>query len=215
MAITERVDSQKPSAGFDLSQLGLGRRRIYPDGRYIFHQGDPTNRMLALVRGRVALSIQNSEGGRVVLDTLHSPTIFGDGVFLDQEHSTDAHAIGSAEVASFDPSIFRQQPELMKQVLIHFAKYSRRRIRFYQNLVSTNVFARVTQFLLDQAENGELSGYTQTQIGEHVAAGRRAVHVALSKMQKRGITDLRKSETSNRKDIVIISPDGLLATSMH
>jgi CRP/FNR family cyclic AMP-dependent transcriptional regulator len=83
----------------DLTPEELGRitelceERKYDSGTYIFHEGEPGNRLFIIVDGEVRISRQIPGAGEEALAVLKKGSLFGEmAVFDKSERSTDAIA---------------------------------------------------------------------------------------------------------------------------
>jgi CRP/FNR family transcriptional regulator, cyclic AMP receptor protein len=63
----------------------LGRRQKYPEGAPIFVEGDQSDRVLAILDGRVKVSLVTADGKEVVLAVRGPGDILGELAFIDRE----------------------------------------------------------------------------------------------------------------------------------
>lgn len=93
--------SVAPFAALDpvsLDELGRGARlRTWPAGALIFSRGDAGDTMLALVEGRIRLSLSSAQGREIVLAKLGPGAIIGEMALIDgAPRSADASAVRAA-----------------------------------------------------------------------------------------------------------------------
>lgn len=71
----------------------LAVEKSYAAGEYVFHEGEPGNRLFVIVEGRVRISRQIPGAGEEALAVLDPGAMFGEmSVFDRSERSTDAIA---------------------------------------------------------------------------------------------------------------------------
>src|SRR5581483_5514234 len=79
----------------------LLRARIteYKLGEAIVRKGDPGDSMMAVLRGRVSISVPSPSGRQVVLSVLRAGDVFGEIAMLDgKERTADAIAVTKCEI---------------------------------------------------------------------------------------------------------------------
>ena len=82
-------------SGETLAALGAaGRRRTWAAGSTIFQRGDEGDHMLAILAGRIRLSLGTAQGKELVLRHLDAPDVLGELAVIDgQPRSADAVAL--------------------------------------------------------------------------------------------------------------------------
>src|SRR5687767_14664740 len=111
-----------PSAVLD-ELAGVARRRTFPRGQVIFHQGDPGDTIHIVESGRVKVSVIGENGEQALLNIFGAGQCFGELSLIDGEAR-------SATIETLDPtttvflrrsdflSLLRAHPEAMEQVLL-------------------------------------------------------------------------------------------------
>ena len=101
----------------DLTPEELGRvselceERKYESGVYVFHEGEPGNRLFIITEGAVRISRQIPGAGEEALAVLKKGSLFGEmAVFDKSERSTDAIADGGVTVLDDLPPGVRDAP---------------------------------------------------------------------------------------------------------
>ena len=84
----------------ELSRIAeICEEREYASGEFIFHEGEPGNRLFVVTSGEVRISRQIPGAGEEALAVLKPGALFGEmAVFDRSERSTDAIAQGGAKV---------------------------------------------------------------------------------------------------------------------
>jgi CRP/FNR family transcriptional regulator, cyclic AMP receptor protein len=107
----------------DLAPEELGRiselceERRYESGAYIFHEGEPGNRLYIIVAGEVRISRQIPGAGEEALAVLKSGAMFGEmAVFDKSERSTDAIAHGGATLLTISRPEFEMLLEFNREL---------------------------------------------------------------------------------------------------
>lgn len=71
-------------------------------GSYLFHEGEPADRLFLLRRGRVALELLVPQRGPVIVDTVQSGELLGvSWMFPPYRWQFDAHAVKPVEALAF------------------------------------------------------------------------------------------------------------------
>jgi CRP/FNR family transcriptional regulator, cyclic AMP receptor protein len=107
----------------DLSPEELGRiselceERAYISGEYIFHEGEPGNRLFIIGEGEVRISRQIPGAGEEALAVLKPGALFGEmAVFDRSERSTDAIAHGGVKVLTISRPEFEMLLEFNREL---------------------------------------------------------------------------------------------------
>jgi CRP/FNR family cyclic AMP-dependent transcriptional regulator len=107
----------------DLTPDELGRlsevceERKYESGAYVFHEGEPGNRLFIIVEGAVRISRQIPGAGEEALAVLKKGSLFGEmAVFDHSERSTDAIADGGVTLLTISRPEFEMLLEFNKEL---------------------------------------------------------------------------------------------------
>ncbi len=107
----------------DLAPDELGRiselceERRYESGTYIFHEGEPGNRLFIIAEGEVRISRQIPGAGEEALAVLKQGALFGEmAVFDKSERSTDAIAHAGVTLLSISRPEFEMLLEFNREL---------------------------------------------------------------------------------------------------
>ena len=196
--------------------LGQAIFRRYAANERIFSKGDPGSSMMAVLRGRVAISSPSLDGKEVILNVIGEGEIFGEIALLDgKERTADATAMTNCELLvvarrSFLPLLDR--PALSRELLNVLCERLRRTSEQVEDLMFLDVEARIAKILLRLAESGGAAplqgarvalGMSQRELGNLVGASRERVNKQLQAWRRAGII------TINKGTIVIRDPTAL------
>src|SRR5262249_57365784 len=62
---------------------GAARRKQYPKGSIVFHEGDPGDCLLVIVKGRLKVSLLGREGDETIIRVLEPPDYVGEIALVD------------------------------------------------------------------------------------------------------------------------------------
>jgi CRP/FNR family transcriptional regulator, cyclic AMP receptor protein len=95
----------------------LCESKSYESGDYIFHEGEPGNRLFIIVEGGVRISRQIPGAGEEALAVLKRGSMFGEmAVFDRSERSTDAISHGGTTVLTISRSEFEMLLEFNRDL---------------------------------------------------------------------------------------------------
>jgi CRP-like cAMP-binding protein len=95
----------------------LCESKSYESGEYIFHEGEPGNRLFIIVEGGVRISRQIPGAGEEALAVLKRGAMFGEmAVFDRSERSTDAISHGGTTVLTISRSEFEMLLEFNRDL---------------------------------------------------------------------------------------------------
>jgi CRP-like cAMP-binding protein len=103
MTAIQLLRTLPPFADLQPDELGrvaeLCEERTFAPGEYIFHEGEPGNRLYVIVEGEVRISREIPGAGEEALAVLKPGALFGEmAVFDRSERSTDAISNGGTRV---------------------------------------------------------------------------------------------------------------------
>ena len=175
----------------------------YPSGTAIFAKGDPGSSMMAVLTGRVLISVLSLEGKQVVLNIINEGEIFGEIALLDgKERSADATAMTNCELLvvarrSFLPLL--ERPALARELLTVLCEKVRRTSEQVEDVLFLDVEARIAKVLLRLAQGREAPPrpgsrvalrISQRELGNLVGASRESVNKHLQAWRRSGIIGL-------------------------
>lgn len=145
--------------------------RVYQKGETVFTRGEDGERLFAILRGRVKVSVFSEEGREVVLAVMKPGDFFGEIAFLDGAVRTaDATAVEELEVVSVGRRDFFPILESNPPIYMKIIKVLCERLRQTNETIEDSIFltvpARVAKTLLKLASNyGEdIDGRTRLNI---------------------------------------------------
>ena len=95
----------------------LCESKSFESGEYIFHEGEPGNRLFIIVEGGVRISRQIPGAGEEALAVLKRGSMFGEmAVFDRSERSTDAISHGGTTVLTISRSEFEMLLEFNRDL---------------------------------------------------------------------------------------------------
>jgi CRP/FNR family transcriptional regulator, cyclic AMP receptor protein len=198
--------------------LAHAMARRYAEGDQIFAKGDPGNSMMAVLRGRVTITVPSSDGRQVVLTTMREGDVFGEIALLDgRERTADATAAADCELLVVPRhsllALLDHHPEVCIDFLIVLCERLRRTNEQVEDLAFLELESRLAKALLRLAlENGGGARenpvglkISQRALGEIVGGSRESVNKHLQDWKRSGIIAIEKGA------IVIRDPEALAA----
>jgi CRP/FNR family transcriptional regulator, cyclic AMP receptor protein len=193
------------------------RRRV-PRGTSIFKKGDPGNSLMAVLSGRVRISMPTADGHEVVLSIVQPGEIFGEMGLLDgQPRSADATAVNDCELMVIDRRDFlpfmRSQPDIPIRLISILCARLRRANEQFEDVMFVSLEVRLAKALLRFAqidrENMKPTEVTITQreLSEMAGVSRENANKQLRAWEKRRWVQLARAK------IKIVDPGALLRLS--
>jgi CRP/FNR family cyclic AMP-dependent transcriptional regulator len=195
-------------AGLDAADLEIignaSRRLTYPKGSIVFYEGDPGDYLLAIVKGRLKVTLLGVDGQETILSILEPPAFLGEVSLLEgAPRSATVIALGSIEVLQIarDPflSIMRGHPEIALKIMRQLASSLRRATEQIRTLSMFDVYGRVLRCLLVTAqERGQSSklrmiirpGPSVTELAAMSGCSRETVSRAMKTLLSTGYVSL-------------------------
>jgi len=133
--------------------LASAHRTRYPARATIFVKGAPGQSMMAILQGRVRISVPSSEGREAVFKIMGEGEIFGEIALLDgKERTADAVAITACELLVVERRAFlpvlRRRPELCIRLLELLCERLRRTDQQVEDLLIRHFENRLARTLL-------------------------------------------------------------------
>ena len=202
---------------FVLSHLGpealervvaMAGERRFASGRVIFRKGDPGTSLMAVLSGRVRISVYSEDGKEVILNLIDAGQMFGEIALLDgKERTAEATAMGLTTLAVLDRREFIPFLERNPKIAIRLLEVLCERVRRTSELVESVAFldfgARLARLLLRLAETyGEAVGQgvrldlklSQTDLGSLIASTRESVNRQLNAWSADGVLALERGQ---------------------
>jgi CRP/FNR family cyclic AMP-dependent transcriptional regulator len=186
-----------------------GHERTLIRGDVLFHEGDPADSLYVVIRGRLAMAIENPIDHRETVVSLMEPgDLFGEMAMLDDgPRSTMARALEPSTVLAipYDAvlSVFRAQPELLWGVTRLLAQRLRAMDETLADSVFLDVTGRTAKRLLELSDGADefILPVTQEELAGMVGASRERVNKAIASFIRLGWIDQHE-----RKYIIIKRP---------
>jgi CRP/FNR family transcriptional regulator, cyclic AMP receptor protein len=184
------------------SLAAAGRIRSFRPGTYVCHQGDPSDDIYFLVRGRVEVSSVSPTGSRVLHASVDEPQFLGElGIFGDLPRSADLLALDDSDVWASDGDRFLEfvttQPAAARQVLAALARQVQEHQAFVDDLLFLDLRGRVAKRMLQMGtstlaelppDGTEIQPITHADLASLCGGSRENVSRILSDFQKRGLS---------------------------
>jgi CRP-like cAMP-binding protein len=176
-------------------------------GEVIFQKGDPGDRMIAVVRGRVKICSHSVDGKELILNIIERGGLFGEIALFDGEARTaDAIALEDTDLLSLERAKFypflRDNPDLALRLLAVVCKRLRETSEHLEATLFREAPSRLARCLLrlSQAFGKKVEGGTlldiklsQQQLGNYVGISRETVNKQLGEWQRDGLITLTSS----------------------
>lgn len=181
--------------------LALAVERRYNDGQIIFQKGDEGSSLMAVLAGRVRISVSSEEGKEVVLNVIEPGSTFGELALIDgKRRSADAIAAGSTLLLVIGRREFmgllQRVPQISIQMLIDLCRRLRLTSDIAESVALLPIPVRLARLLMHLADNyGSVVKegiridirLSQQELGSFIAATRESVNKHLRDLQAQGI----------------------------
>lgn len=173
------------------------QERRYKNGQLIFQKGDEGGSMMAVVDGRVRISIASEDGREIVLSIVEPGGVFGEIALLDGRGRTaDAYAMGECRLLvlymrDLMPTL-EQEPKLSVRLLQILCERVRHANGICESVVFLELPARLARLLLqlDRTHGQSVKDgrrisirLSQAEMGNLVAAARESVNKQLKQWE--------------------------------
>jgi CRP-like cAMP-binding protein len=208
-------------AGLDSRSLlelaGESHQRIYPQGHYLFRQGEPGEALFAILSGRVRAVFAPDAGPEVVIATLGPPDVFGELALVDAgPRAVSVVALESTRVLTLARApllhVMAEDPGVAQTLLHAMGALVRGTADQAADLVFLDLPSRVAGLLLDliDREGGAASGpvsldfrTTQSDLAARVGSSRRGINQLLGQFVQSGYVEV------DGQSLVVVDPDAL------
>jgi CRP/FNR family transcriptional regulator, cyclic AMP receptor protein len=167
--------------------------RHYSRNQVLFRQGDGSDELFVIERGRIAIAQHSSDGRESVVAVLEAGGLFGELPLFDEApRSTDARALidSAVVVLGYEPvrAVLRAQPGLLWMIVRLLAGRLRATNEALADAVFLDVPARTAKRLLYLAAGRERFSLpvTQEELAGMVGASRERVNKAISLFTRLG-----------------------------
>ncbi len=163
----------------------------------LFVKGDEGDRLFAILKGRVKISVVSEEGREIVLAVMREGDFFGEIAFLDGCHRTaDATVIEEAEIMSISRADFFPLVESHPEIYLKIIQILCDRLRITNETIEDSIFltipARVAKTLLKlgasygQEQNGRIHfniRISQQELANIIGTSREVVNRHIRQLQ--------------------------------
>lgn len=162
-------------------------------GDTLFGEGDPSNELFVVLRGRIAIAMRSIDGRESMMALMEQGELFGEMPLFDQKgRSAEARALEPSEVMVIPYSILRDIYEGRPELLWSVTQMLVSRLRGVDDALADSVFLDVTgrtaKRLLELAgDEDEFSlPITQEELAGMVGASRERVNKAIASFIRLG-----------------------------
>lgn len=177
--------------------FSCAQERRFKHGQLIFQKGDEGGSMMAVVEGRVRISIASEDGREIVLSIVEPGGVFGEIALLDGRGRTaDAFAMGECRLLVLYMRdlmpMLEQEPKLSVRLLQILCERVRHANGICESVVFRDLSARLARLLLqldlthgEPVKDGRRIGIrlSQAEMGNLVAATRESVNKQLKQWE--------------------------------
>lgn len=159
----------------------LGRVRTYPKNSVFITEGDSSDSLFVVLKGKVKVFVSDNEGHEMILDT-HGPGEYVGEMALDgnpRSASVMTLEATTFSVVARDPirEAIRRNPDFALDMIAKIIDRARLATNSVKHLALLDVYGRVARLLLEMAveKDGKLvipEKITQQEIAERVGASR-------------------------------------------
>jgi CRP/FNR family cyclic AMP-dependent transcriptional regulator len=146
-------------AGAELESVAAAsRRKRYPKGSIVFHEGDHGDCLLVILSGRVKVTLLGRNGEETIVRMLERPEFLGEIALIDAApRSATVVAVDPTEVLEIGREPFlrlvREQPAIALKIMSQLARALRRATEQIRTLSMFDVHGRVLRCLLLMAQD--------------------------------------------------------------
>jgi len=181
------------------------QRRQYKSKSVIINAGEPSTELYYIVKGSVAVLIEDDRGHEVVLSYLNDGDFFGEVGLFDKEQSRTARVRARTEcdIAFISYDKFRSASSLFPDLLFSIASQMSIRLRKTSrkvgDLVFMDVTGRIARALLELCQEPDAMTHpqgmqiriTRQELGRIVGCSREMVGRVLKNLEEQGIISVK------------------------
>lgn len=186
----------------------LGRVRRFRQGETLFHEGDDSGGVIAILSGRVKVSLSGAAGREVVLGFPGSGELVGELAALSERpRSATVSAVENVETLAVRAADFRRfiadhprvAPLVYRQLTDMLAEADRQRVDFATRDVTARIAGRLVE-VADEAGEADRGGVritlalSQEELAAWAGASREAVAKSLHLLRELGWIETRRRE---------------------
>lgn len=183
--------------------------RRFRKGQLLMVEGDPSESILVVTKGRLKVSTYSVRGDELIIDTVDVGQTVGElGVLARSPRSATVEAISAGEGLSVPASavddLLLRKPEVARQLLLAVARHVYQATRTASDLAFLDLPRRVAKYVLERwSAAAEAPGHaagtdhaaidvglSQRELAARLGASRQRVNAALAHFSRRGWIDL-------------------------
>lgn len=168
-------------------------------GEVVFRTGDAGTGMMAVIQGRVRISLPSDEGREIVLNVIRAGEVFGEIALLDgRPRTADATALTDGKLLVLERREMRplvlNSPELSMALIDVLCERLRNTSSQVAELIFHELPRRLAKLLLRLAPGeGGWINVTQRELGEMAGAARESVNRRVKEWEAEGLIELKPS----------------------
>jgi CRP-like cAMP-binding protein len=177
--------------------VARARIRHFAAGDTIFLMGSPGTSMMAVLKGRVRISVPSPEGREIILAILQPGEVFGEIALLDgKERTADARALTACDIAVLERrdvmEFLERQPHAWPRLVEVLCNRLRATDLQMAEVAMQPLPVRLAKVLLRMVHSETLERpadrveVSQRELGNIVGAARESVNKCLSEWQRSG-----------------------------
>ncbi len=197
--------------------LTFAAERVVPADTVIFQRGDAGSSLIAVLSGRVRISVVSAEGKEIVLNVIGPGEVFGEIAFLDgKPRSADATAMSTTHLLTVDRRQFmpflKRNEDITLRLLAVMCERLRRTSLALGDIALLGLPARLARVLLDMLRNygrpvpqgARISvKCSQVELGKLVGVSRESVNKQLKQWENERIM------AKDGQHMVVLRPEAL------
>ena len=183
--------------------LSQARITTYRAGQQIVAKGDPGESIMAVLRGRVSISVPSPDGRQVVLSVLTDGTVFGEIALLDgKERTADASALTKCEILIVPRhsvwQLLERRIDLCIDLLLILCDRLRHTNQQVEDLAFLDLEARIAKVLLrllseSEGDHEHLAvRISQRVLGDLAGGARESINKHLNTWKESGVITIDK-----------------------
>ncbi len=181
-------------------------------GQYLFHQGDPAQRIWLCRDGQLKLFRLSVSGQEKIIALINPGRSFAEATLFMPIRTYPVHcaALTSSEVIGFDSDalveVLRQDTEACFRLLATMSARMQQKLSQIESLALQNAHLRVAGYLLDEFRRHDQAGEFRLRASKKQIAGLLAIQPetlsrSLAQLKKDGVVDVRaRAILVNRPD---------------
>jgi CRP/FNR family cyclic AMP-dependent transcriptional regulator len=197
----------------------LGRRKVFPAGTVIVHEGIVGDGIMLLLRGVVKISYVTQHGSEVVLGFCRQGQIVGELSVIDRQprsstvtvmETAEAVLLSSTDFLAFIEKEPRATMAILRTVIARLRDTDRRLIEFGASDALGRVASRLVELCSDYGQPSERGvtitlGISQDELASWAGCSKKSLVISLQTLRRLGLIE------TARLSITVLDPDGLRA----